>query len=89
MEDAPEGIRQRRRRRAFIVCAALLAVAVLAVCVVFGPVWLTGADLTATQRLSAENNVRSTLLSGLVGLLALGGVALGAWGDVWSGACQP
>ena len=79
MEDAPEGIRQRRRRRAFIVCAVLLAVAVLAVCVVFGPVWLTGADLTATQRLSAENNVRSTLLSGLVGLLALGGVALGAW----------
>jgi hypothetical protein len=79
VEDAPDGIRQRRRRRAFIVCAVLLAAAVLAVCVVFGPVWLTGADLTATQRLSAENNVRSTLLSGLLGLLALGGVALGAW----------
>jgi pentapeptide repeat protein len=73
------GIRKRRRRRAFIVCAVLLAVAGLAVCVVFGPVWLTGADLTPMQRLSAENNVRSTLLSGLVGLLALGGVALGAW----------
>ena len=88
VEDDPDGIKRRRyRRRAFIACAVLLAVAVLAVCVVFGPVWLTtsggggvpGAGLTAAQRLSAENAVRSTLLSGLGGLLALGGVALGAW----------
>lgn len=80
VEDDPDGIRRRRyRRRAYIACAVLLAVAVLAVCVVFGPVWLTGAGLTAAQRLSAENAVRSTLLSGLGGLLALGGVALGAW----------
>jgi hypothetical protein len=80
VEDDPDGIRQRRyRRRAFIACAVLLVVAVLAVCVVFGPVWLTAAGLTAAQRLTAENTVRSTLLSGLGGLLALGGVALGAW----------
>jgi hypothetical protein len=44
VEDNPDGIRQQRyRRRAVIACAVLLAVAVLAVCVVFGPVWLTGA----------------------------------------------
>lgn len=80
VEDDPDGFRQRRyRRRVVIVSVMLLAVAVLAVCVVFGPVWLTGADLTAAERLSAENAVRSTLLSGLGGLLALGGVALGAW----------
>ena len=88
VENDPEGVRRRRYRpRAFIACAVLLAVAVLAVCVVFGPVWLTSpsrwgvpaAGLTAPQRLSAENAARSTLLSGLGGLLALGGVALGAW----------
>jgi hypothetical protein len=56
----PDVIRQRRyRRRAVIVSVVLLAVAVLAVCVVFGPVWLTGAGgLTAAQRLNAENAVR-------------------------------
>jgi hypothetical protein len=94
----PDRIRQWRdrlrqwlyRRPAFIAGAVLLAVVVLggalAVCVVFGPVWLTGwgrggvpgAGLTMAQRLNAENDVRSTLLQGLGGLLALGGVALGA-----------
>ena len=49
-------------------------------CVVFGPAWLAGPEpgLTAADRLSAENDVRSTLLQGLGGLLALGGVAFGA-----------
>ena len=51
------------------------------VCVVFGPAWLAGPEsgLTAAERLSAENDVRSTLLQGLGGLLALGGVAFGRW----------
>jgi hypothetical protein len=80
MEDDPGGIRQRHhRRRAYTACAVLLAVAVLTICVWSGPVWLTGTGLTAAQRLDAGNAVRSTLLSGLAGLLALGGVALGAW----------
>jgi hypothetical protein len=72
----PDGIREwRDRRRISIACAVLLAVAVLAVCVVFGPLWLTGSDRggAPAQRLSAENAVRSTLLQGFVGLLALGG----------------
>jgi hypothetical protein len=69
VEDAPDGIRQRRRRLAFIVCAVLLAVAVLAVCVVFGPVWLTGADLTATQRLTCVPQVR-------IGFVTRSGVSL-------------
>lgn len=37
-----------------------------------------GAGLTSAERLKAENDVRSTLLQGVGGLLALGGVALGA-----------
>lgn len=49
-------------------------------CIIFGPAWLAGpqSGLTAAQRLSAENAARSTLLQGLGGLLALGGVAFGA-----------
>lgn len=81
MHPIPDDIRKRRdRRRVLIACVVLLAVAVLAVCVVFGPVWLTGSDRggAPAQRLSAENAVRSTLLPGFVGLLALGGVVLGA-----------
>lgn len=79
-EDDPDGFRQRRyRRRVVIVSVMLLAVAVLAVCVVFGPVWLTGAGLTAAQRLSAENAVRATLFSGLGGCSPSGG-ALSAHG---------
>jgi uncharacterized protein YjbI with pentapeptide repeats len=34
--------------------------------------------LTVAERLKAENDIRSTLLQGLGGLLAIGGVALGA-----------
>jgi len=34
--------------------------------------------VTGVERLSAENGVRSALLQGLAGLLALGGVAAGA-----------
>jgi hypothetical protein len=43
-------------------------------CLASGP----ESGLTAAERLSAENDVRSTLLQGLGGLLALGGVAFGA-----------
>lgn len=62
----------------FLACVVLGGV--LSMCVVFGPAWLAGpeAGLTAAERLSAENDVRSTLLQGLGGLLALGGVAFGA-----------
>ena len=71
VEDDPDGIRRRHLRRAFIASAVLLAIAVLAVCVVFGPIWLTASGGGGAQRLSEENSVRSTLLSGLGGLLAL------------------
>jgi hypothetical protein len=37
-----------------------------------------GSGFTAADRLKAENDVRSTLLQGFGGFLALGGVALGA-----------
>jgi len=67
-----------------VVAAVLIAVVVLggalSVCIVFGPAWVVGggSGLTAADQLKAENDVRSTLLQGLGGLLALGGVALGA-----------
>jgi len=62
-----------------VACCIVLG-GLLAVCVVFGPAWLAGpqSGLTAAGRLSAENAARATLLQGLVGLLALGGVAVGA-----------
>jgi hypothetical protein len=65
---------------AWVLVACIVLGGVLAVCVVFGPAWLVGpqSGLTAAGRLSAENAARSTLLQGLVGLLALGGVAVGA-----------
>jgi hypothetical protein len=72
------------RSLAKIVTAVLLTAVVLggalSVCVVFGPAWIVGAGsgLTAADRLKAENDVRSTLLQGFGGLLALSGVALGA-----------
>ena len=52
---------------------------VLSLCVVFGPAWIAGngSGLTTADRLAAENDVRSTLLQGFGGLLALGGVAVG------------
>jgi hypothetical protein len=70
--------------RAKVVTAVLVAALVfggaLSVCVVFGPAWIVGggSGLTAVDRLKAENDVRSILLQGFGGLLALGGVALGA-----------
>jgi len=63
------------------VCLAVIVLGgVLSVCIVFGPAWLAGdaPGLTTADRLMAENDVRSTLLQGFGGLLALGGVALGA-----------
>jgi hypothetical protein len=65
---------------AWVLVACIVLGGVLAVCVVFGPAWLAGpqSGLTAAGRLSAENAARATLLQGLVGLLALGGVAVGA-----------
>ena len=70
--------------RAKVVTAVFVAVVVLggvlSVCVVFGPAWIAGngSGLTTADRLAAENDVRSTLLQGFGGLLALGGVAVGA-----------
>jgi hypothetical protein len=63
-----------------VLLACIVLGGALSVCVVFGPAWLAGPEpgLTAADRLSAENDVRSTLLQGLGGLLALGGVAFGA-----------
>jgi hypothetical protein len=64
--------------RVVLVCIALGGA--LAVCVVLGPAWTVGPQpgLTTAERLKAENDVRSTLLQGLGGVLALGGVTLGA-----------
>jgi hypothetical protein len=68
-----------------ITLIALVSVGgVLTVCVVFAPTWImdrrnaSGAALTQAERLGAENDVRSTLLQGLGGLVALIGVFLGA-----------
>lgn len=60
--------------------AAVVLGGALSVCVVFGPAWIvgSGSGLTTADRLRTENDVRSTLLQGFGGLLALGGVALGA-----------
>lgn len=63
-----------------VFLAAVVLGGLLSVCIVFGPAWIVGggSGLTRADRLNAENDVRSTLLQGLGGLLALGGVALGA-----------
>ena len=63
-----------------VLVAAIALSGVLSVCVVFGPAWLAGhgSDLSTADRLAAENDVRSTLLQGFGGFLALGGVAVGA-----------
>ena len=63
-----------------VLVACIVLGGALSVCVVFGPAWLAGPGpgLTAAERLGAENDVRSTLLQGLGGLLALGGVTFGA-----------
>lgn len=57
----------------FVVLAGALTV-----CVVLGPSWIVGQGLGAVERLKAENDVRGTLLQALGGLLALGGVGIGA-----------
>jgi hypothetical protein len=63
-----------------IAVLGCLVLGAAVVVVVLGPGWAvgSGAGLTAPERLKAENDVRTTLLQGLGGLLALGGVALGA-----------
>ena len=63
-----------------VVVAVVVLGGVLSVCVVFGPAWIAGngSGLSTADRLAAENDVRSTLLQGFGGLLALGGVAVGA-----------
>lgn len=65
---------------ATVLLALVVVGGVLSVCLVFGPAWAvgSGSGLTTAERLKAENDVRSTLLQGVGGLLALGGVALGA-----------
>jgi hypothetical protein len=69
----------RNRQVAAAIFAGVVLIVLLALAVV-GPRWIVGlgAGLSATERLRAENDVRATLLQALVGLLALGGVALGA-----------
>jgi hypothetical protein len=68
------------RVAATVVLASIALGSALAVCVVLGPAWTVGTQpgLTTADRLKAENDVRSTLLQGLGGVLALGGVTLGA-----------
>jgi len=65
-----------------VIALALLTGLVIA-CVTAFPALLVGPDagvdtLSRLDRLKAENDVRMTLLQGLGGLLALGGVAFGA-----------
>jgi hypothetical protein len=72
-----------RTPRVHTVAISVLVLLVLGaglVVVILGPGWAvgSGAGLTAAERLKAENDVRATLLQGLGGLLALGGVAIGA-----------
>lgn len=69
-----------RRRKLQFAAGVVVFGALVALCVVFAPSWLVGdvAGLTPAERLKAVNDVRSTLLQGFGGLLALGGVGLGA-----------
>lgn len=66
--------------RKIVATTALLLLGALAVCVVFGPLWIIGdgVGLTPVERLGAQNDVRSTLLQGLGGFLALGGAVIAA-----------
>lgn len=60
--------------------AAVAVLGVVVLCVVAVPAWLVpDGGLTVPDRLRAENDVRATMLQALGGLLALGGVALGAF----------
>lgn len=75
------------KRLAGLAVVVFIVICVLvAGCVVFAPTWLVRHDLdpggvstlSAGDRLKAVNDVRVTLLQGLAGVVALGGVALGA-----------
>lgn len=70
----------RNRLVAAAIVAGVVLVVLLGMGVVLGPRWIVGpgVGLSAAERLRAENDVRATLLQALGGLLALGGVALGA-----------
>ncbi|GII29973.1 hypothetical protein Pmi06nite_34150 [Planotetraspora mira] len=75
-----------RRSPVLVTLTVVVVIAAFLGCLMFLPAWLVehavgeraAAALTAADRLQAENDVRSTLLQGLGGLLALGGIALGA-----------
>ena len=68
-----------RTRRAAVLLVIVVVLGLLAVCVAFGPAWIVdGTDLTAPDRIAAENDVRSALIQGFVGFLALGAAVLGA-----------
>jgi hypothetical protein len=59
--------------------AAAAVLGAVALCVVALPAWLVpDTGLSLPDRLQAENEVRTSMLQALGGLLALGGVALGA-----------
>jgi hypothetical protein len=72
-----------RRIVGVTIVVVIVAGAVLVVCVAFAPAWIVRhdlgpADVAAADRLNAVNNVRSTVLQGLAGVVALAGVGLGA-----------
>jgi hypothetical protein len=68
-----------RSSRYLVPFAVVVLLAAVALCVVALPAWLVPDDgLTLPDRLGAENDVRTTMLQTLGGLLALSGVALGA-----------
>jgi hypothetical protein len=57
----------------------IIVLGAVVLCVAALPAWLVpDGGLALPDRLSAENDVRTTMLQALGGLLALGGVALGA-----------
>lgn len=65
--------------RYFVLVGVVVVLGAVVLCVVALPAWLVpDGGLTVPDRLSAENDVRATMLQALGGLLALGGVALGA-----------
>jgi len=69
-----------------VTVGVAVVAALLVACAVFAPAWIVrhdlgaggGTGLSAGDRLTAVNDVRVTLLQGLAGVVALGGVALGA-----------
>lgn len=68
-----------RSWRYVVPLAVVAALGVVVLCVVALPAWLVpDGGLTVPDRLRAENDVRTTMLQALGGVLALAGVALGA-----------